>query len=156
MRLYLALLFFAISLSSLSAQEWKKGDTLPPLQWKDQTGTTRNLSPDTVKLFFTADMPASKIVNGVLEARDADVLPIYKAILVSDIHKMPSLISRFVAIPKMKGYKYKIHLIEDSESGKPFPKLAEKITYLRLNQGKIEDVQFLSTAAEFQTALEKP
>lgn len=151
----LLILFLFLLSFSLSAEEWKKGDIFPIQELEDQLEVIRPIPNDTKKLFFISSMTASKIVHSILEEKDPEYLTNLKAVLISDIHKMPSLITKFVALPKMKGYKYTIYLIRDDKTGQPFPKVNDMITYINLRKGKITKIQYLANQVEFKQALEE-
>ncbi|WCL50392.1 hypothetical protein [Leptospira sp. GIMC2001] len=149
-QLLITLLLFS---SSLFAEELKKGDVFPELQLEDTSETARLIPSDTKKIFFISDMTASKVIHTVLSDKPNNFLSDAKSVLISDIHKMPSLITRFVALPKMKGYSYPILLIRDDKTGSLFPHEKEKISYLRLYKGKIVSIQFLETIEDLEKAL---
>lgn len=136
------------------AEELKIGDEFPNLELEDQTETVQRIPEDTKKVFFIADMSASKIVNSVLEEKKSEYLPSFHSVLISDIHRMPGLITKFVALPKMRGYPYRIYLIRDDRTGVPFPKEKEKITMIVLKKGIVQRIQFLSTQEELIQAIE--
>lgn len=60
---------------------------------------------------------------------------------------MPSLISKFVALPKMKNYSFPILLI-DEDNKALFPVQEDKITIITLDNSKITDVKFIKTAED--------
>lgn len=153
MRLFLSILL--LSSIPIFAEEWKKGDEFPLKELEDQTETIQKIPADTSKVFFIADMTASKIIHASLETKEPDFLTSKKSILISDIHRMPGLITKFVALPKMRGYSYKIFLIRDDTTGNSIPKEKEKITYFKLKKGIITNIQFLNTTEEFDKALEE-
>jgi hypothetical protein len=153
MRLFISMLLIT-SLPILS-EDWKKGFEFPFKELEDQSEIIQIIPEDTKKVFFIADMPASKIIHASLEEKEPNFLPDKKAILISDIHRMPGLITKFVALPKMRGYSYKIHLIRDDETGKNIPREKEKITYFKLKKGIITSIQFLDSPKEFEKALEE-
>lgn len=135
------------------AETWKIGDEFPIRELEDQSESLKQIPEDISKVFFTADMSASKIVNSALGEEKPEFLSENKSVLISDIHRMPGLITKFIALPKMKKYPYRLHLIRDDKMGEPFPKQKEKITFLKLKQGKITEIQFLETKEEFLKAL---
>jgi hypothetical protein len=65
---------------------------------------------------------------------------------------MPSLIARFFALPKMKKYPFSILLV-DEEQTKSFSKKEEKITVYLVHNGKVTNVQYISTAKELEEVL---
>ena len=59
-------------------------------------------------IFFAPDHAASEIMNQVLEGKEQHELAQKNMVYLADISKMPSLVSRFVALPNMQKLKYSI------------------------------------------------
>ena len=60
---------------------------------------------------------------------------------------MPSLITKFIALPKMKNYSFPILLI-DEENKVLFPVEKDKITIITLDNSKITDVKYIKTTED--------
>jgi hypothetical protein len=71
---------------------------------------------------------------------------------VADITGMPSLISKFFAIPKMKDYNFSILLI-DEDNKALFPVEQDKITIITLDNSKVTSIKFIKTAEDLATTL---
>jgi hypothetical protein len=142
---------FFISIQLINANPLELGKPFPLSEWQDQFDENQQITDSTKKIFFISDMPASKILHGEIENKESDFLTRHNSIIFSDIHRMPTLISKFVAIPKMKGYKYRMLLIRDEETGKLFPKEPEKITAITLDQKKIIKIEFISNLDELKS-----
>ncbi len=148
--------FLIVCLSfPIISEELQKGNPFPIEELPDQYETIREIPKDTRKIFFLSDMSASKILHSVMESKNQDYLEERKALIVSDIHKMPGLITKFVALPKMQSYTYRLHLIRDDEKGALLPKEKNAITYFKLKKGKIQEIRFLYSAEELEKALEE-
>lgn len=141
---------FFISIQLINANPLEIGKPFPLSEWQDQFDEKQQITDSTKKIFFLSDMPASKIIHAELENKDSDFLTKHNSMIFSDIHRMPSLISRFVAIPKMKNYKYKLLLIRDDETGKIFPREPEKITAITLDKFKITKIEYISNVDELR------
>ena len=94
---------------------------LAGLELADQHGEKHRIGPDVRTILFAGDMEASTVVNTLLGKKSADWLPANHAVFIADVHRMPSLITRFVAKPRMRGYPYRVLLIEDEATGAAFP-----------------------------------
>jgi hypothetical protein len=140
---------------SIFSQELKIGDFFPEMELEDQSESLLKIPGESKKIFFIADMNASKLVHAILEKDSDQSLESQNAILISDIHKMPSLITQFVALPKMKRYPYKIHLIRDDTTGSVFPREKDKITVFTIKKKKIVSIRYLGTKEEFEKVLKE-
>lgn len=119
----------------------KKGDTLPDIKYTNASEEESPIPKTTTKIMFIADMDASKILHPFLEERGKGYLEKNNAVLISDIHRMPFLISKFVALPKMKSYPYTIRLVREEKLADPFPRTKGFITLIRLgDDGKVQSV----------------
>jgi len=63
---------------------------------------------------------------------------------ISDISEMPSFVTSWFAIPKMKKFDFKVALIYDEEEGKVLNRQEEKVTVMVLNDNKITSIEFVS------------
>lgn len=153
MRLFLILQIFSFSL--IFSEPLKVGDELKLIQYQTQFGDEVTVAPTVSKLIFAAEMEASKIAHSVLESAGADYLKNRSAVLVSDIHRMPYFITKFVALPKMKSYIYPIHLIREEGPGDIFPREKGKLTLVSLKNYKVLSIKFISNSGELKEELEK-
>lgn len=153
MRLFLILLFFSFSL--IFSEPLKPGDELKLIQYQTQFGDEVRLPESTSKLIFASEMEASKIAHSVLETAGSDYLKNRSAAFVSDIHRMPYFITKFVALPKMKSYAYTMHLIREEGPGDIFPREKGKLTLISLKKFKILSIKFISSSDELKEELEK-
>lgn len=60
---------------------------------------------------------------------------------------MPSLITKYVALPKMKEYSFPVLLIDETNKGL-FPVKDDMISIISLHNSKIADVKYVKTANE--------
>lgn len=153
MRLFLILQFFSFSL--IFSEPLKAGDELKLIQYQTQFGDEVTVPESTSRLIFASEMEASKIAHSVLENAGADYLKNRSAVLVSDIHRMPYFITKFVALPKLKSYSYTIHLIREEGPGEIFPREKGKLTLISLKKFKILSIKFISSSDELKEELEK-
>ncbi|MCW7461264.1 MULTISPECIES: hypothetical protein [Leptospira] len=155
----LLFLFNILVVSSLIAEEptiqtLKVGDSLPEIPYTNQWEEPSPIPKETIKVFFISDMDASKIIHPILEKENKGYLESKQAVLISDIHRMPSLITRFVALPKMKSYPYTLRLVREEKLADPFPRTKGSVTMIQLKQGKITKIQISNVEKEVKDFLE--
>ncbi|WP_246838196.1 hypothetical protein [Leptospira meyeri] len=144
---------------SLSAEEPATptlviGNVLPEINYTNQWEEPSPIPMETTKVIFIADMDASKIIHPILEKEGKGYLESKQAVLISDIHRMPSLISKFVALPKMKSYPYTLRLVREEKVADPFPRTKGSLTLMQLKAGKITKIQISNAEAEIRSFLE--
>ena len=76
-----------------------------------------------------------------------DILEKNSAVYVADISGMPSLISKFIALPKMKKYPFSVLLLDDTNKDN-FVKEDGKIIVYSLENGKVVKIDKISTKEE--------
>lgn len=144
---------------SVFAEELKIGSNIQSenlIQYEDQFGETKEISIDTKYLIFASDMEGTKIAHEFFEAKKGEFLLEKKAVFVGDIHRMPFIISKLIAIPKMRKYNYTIHLIRDDKKGEFFPKEKGKLTGFVLDKYTIKSLQTISSVKELEDFFTSP
>lgn len=109
---------------------------------KDQFGQAAQITPETKWVIFVSEKPASKLFAKAIDDLkiNLDEKPV---VYVSDISKMPALITKMFALPKMKKMKYKMVLDRKGETTKDWPKEAGAITVISLSNNKTNEVKYL-------------
>lgn len=120
----------------------------------DQRENPVLITEDTTTILFVSDMDASKVVHQVLEMETQDSLSKKNLVFISDIHKMPSLITRFIALPKMRSYQYPMALIQKEGISKDIPREKGKVTVFFLKKGKITEIQYSPDSDSLRKTLE--
>ncbi len=147
------LLFFFLFLSALSSKPLEVGSEWNLPSFLDQNEKNQEVNLETLSVFFVSDMDASKLVHEVFQNETEDTFQKRRIVFISDIHKMPSLISRFIAIPKMKRYTYPMSLIREKDLSNDIPREKGKVTLLHLQKKKIQKIELLSSIEEIQKQL---
>lgn len=132
------------------------GNSLPEINYTNQWEEPSPIPLETTKVIFISDMDASKIIHPILEKEGKGYLEGKQAVLISDIHKMPSLITKFVALPKMKSYPYTLRLVREEKIADPFPRTKGSLTLIQLKAGKITKIQITNLETEIRSFLETP
>jgi hypothetical protein len=127
-----ALLAAALLAVVALARNGVAADSFADLTLEDQHGQAQTVAPDTRTIVFAGDMDASKIVHALLGERESDYLPRHRAVFIADIHRMPGFITRFIALPRMRRYPYRMLLIRDDETGQRFARQEGAVTVVTL------------------------
>ena len=151
MKLILILLF--ILQSTLIGKPIEIGNDWPSIPLKDQNDKVRGITPETNLVIFVAEMEASKIVHEVLQSETEESLSKKKVIFVSDINKMPSLITRFIALPKMRGYSYPIALVREAGITQDLPREKGKVTLFFLQKMKVKKIEYIKDKEELKKSI---
>ncbi|MCZ8344506.1 MAG: hypothetical protein O9301_15840 [Leptospira sp.] len=147
---------FTGSLFANDTGSLKKGDSLPDIKYTNASEEESPIPKTTSKVLFIADMDASKILHPLLEEHGKGYLEKNNAVLVSDIHRMPFLISKFVALPKMKSYPYTIRLVREEKLADPYPRTKGFVTLIRLGEdGKVQSVSESNSMEVIQKFIEE-
>ncbi len=138
-----------IFLLSLSSFALEVGAAAPDLKLKDQFEKPIKIPADAKYLLFVTDKKPSKLLSDSIIAADTD-LQAKKVVYASDISGMPSMISSMFAIPAMKKYKFKMALDMTGEETKSWPRQADKVTVMKLENQKITEIQYLESKEDIE------
>ena len=119
------------------------GSTLPNLKLTSQHDKPAIIDAQTTRIIFSADKQTSSMVTDLLDTKPASYLTDTHSVYLADIHKMPSLISKFVAIPQLKERPYEIILGREEADMAMFPREKGCLTLLTVSAQKIDTIQFI-------------
>ncbi|EFU70823.1 conserved hypothetical protein [Aliarcobacter butzleri JV22] len=122
-------------------------NSVPELKIKDQFEKEHTLDSNVKTIIFSATKDESTTIKEFLNSKGNDFLTTNHIVYVADITGMPSLITKFIALPKMKNYSFPILLI-DEENKVLFPVEKDKITIITLDNSKITDVKYIKTTED--------
>ena len=123
------------------------GSNLPTLTVKDQFEKEFTIDAKIKTIIFSATKDESATIKDFLVTKDKNYLTTNNIAYVADITGMPSLISKFFALPKMKDYSFSIRLI-DQDNKALFPVEQDKIAIISLDNSKITDVKYIKTTED--------
>ncbi|TGM47259.1 hypothetical protein EHQ92_04845 [Leptospira biflexa] len=149
-----AFLTLSLFAEELTTPTLKVGDSLPEINYTNQWEEPSPIPSTTNKVLFISDMDASKIIHPILEKEGKGYLESKQAVLISDIHRMPSLITKFVALPKMKSYPYTLRLVREEKMADSFPRTKGSVTMIQLKERKITKIEISNSEAEVKGFLE--
>jgi len=108
------------------------GDQLTPFELEDQHGELRALDESVKLVLFSRDMDGGDFLKEAVAELGAERLESLGAIYLADIHRMPGLIARFIAIPRMRDRPYPVLLDRDGTATARLPDVEEQATILEL------------------------
>lgn len=123
------------------------GTDIPTLTVKDQFEKEHIIDANIKTIIFSATKTEGTTIKEFLLTKDKDYLTTNKAAYVADITGMPSLITKFIALPKMKDYPFSVLLIDEANKTL-FPVKEDMISIISLENGKVMDIKYVKTAAE--------
>lgn len=86
--------------------------------------------PDPARIFFAADMDASKRINEAFGSAETDLMAEAGVYFVADISGMPKLVAKMFAKPRMREYPYRILLDTTGELSAGWPRTTGAVTVL--------------------------
>ena len=128
------LFFLIFCVTALVAKPLDLGKKFHPMELSDQFGKKHGVDAVNCSLLLiTAQKDISLKLKDFIVKQKPDFLNRHHACVISDIHGMPTLITRFFALPKMRKYPFDVLLIYKKEQN-PFPIREEAITVLTLGK----------------------
>ncbi len=100
-------------------------------------------------------MDAAKLVNAALQDKPKGFLESRHTVFVADIQKMPTIIAKMFAIPKMRDYSYRVMLDRDARIVPQYAGDDDKVLWLQLRDGQLVSQQQFGSADALRAALEK-
>ncbi len=131
------------------------GKSLAKLTLNDQFGKAHTLSADTTKVIFAFAKDTAHTCNDFFKTQKDDYLSAHHAAFIADVSAAPSLIRSMFIMPGLKELKHTVLLLEDKTVAAPYKKGLDinKIAVVFLKNGKIEKIEFISTAEELEKIL---
>lgn len=122
------------------------GDEFPQLNVTSQFDKAFSIDATTKRVLFSASKPASNLVGDFLETRTPDWLSQASTLYVADIHKMPRMITRMVALPKMKKLSYDIFLGRTAGALSQLPAQEGCVTIIDVAALKLANIRYACDA----------
>jgi len=146
------LLLVALIATSLFSGEIKQDDKLRVFVLPDQFGTYHTVDRHTQTIIVSFEKDTGKDVNTFLASKDSNYLKKNSAVFIANISKMPAIITRMFAMPKLKKYKHTILLINNDDDDR-FSAKEEKITIYKLENSVVKKIYYITSAKEIDNSL---
>lgn len=140
-----SLMFIVLSMLSLSAIAQTDQSNLASHQFEDQWGEPQYLNDQIKWVFLSKNKEGGEWIKSALEKVEITDLKQKKWLYVADISAMPSIISKLIAIPKMRDYSFSIALDKEGKTTENWPVQEEAISVYQLDRLQIQNTQFLTS-----------
>lgn len=147
------IVFLTLFASILNAQMLKEGSSIDEFnkyEYKTPYDKKIKVEKNTKLILISFEKDVSAMVNEYLATKEKWFLTNRDAVFISDINKMPSIITKMFALPKLKKYKHPMYLHYEDEFEKIIPKKDEAVTLIRLKEGKVESISYIRTEQELE------
>jgi hypothetical protein len=138
------------------AEPWAPGTTLPALALDDQHGARAVVDERVRVVVFSHDMKGGDVVREALAEVDQRFLDERRVVYVADISGMPGLIARLVAVPRMRGRRYRMLLDRDGDATHDVPRVDDAPTLVFVEGGRVTRVEHPRDPAALRAALGDP
>ena len=156
---FVGLLLLAVALPCIGwagpPQPYQVGESLPAVILKDQFDVPLPLDAKVRSLVFSREMASKDMIEALLTDEGAGFLAEHEAVYLADISKMPSLITKMFALPKMKEYPFRLFLDLDGSLTARIPVQAGKVTLLFLDDRQIQAIRYIADKAELKAELSR-
>ncbi len=143
-----------LALLPLTANALQVGERLSSWTLLDQYDQPYTLNNQAQTLLVARSMDAAKLVNAALQDKPKGFLESRHTVFVADIQKMPSIIAKMFAIPKMRDYSYRVMLDREARIVPQYAGDDDKVLWLQLRDGQLVSQQQFGSADSLRAALE--
>ena len=151
-------LFFVLSALALNADFLNVSSSITKLnEFKYVTPQGNEIKiPKDVKLIIVSfEKDTGALVNEYLNTKSPDYLQKHNSIFIADINKMPSVITKMFALPKLRKYKHPMYLNYDEKFEQSILGKEEMVTLLHVENSVIKHISFIVRKEELKAAIEK-
>ncbi|UZS73516.1 hypothetical protein OQB66_04065 [Pseudomonas syringae] len=143
-----------LALLPLTANALQVGERLSSWTLLDQYDQPYTLNNQTQTLLVARSMDAAKLVNAALQDKPKGFLESRHTVFVADIQKMPTIIAKMFAIPKMRDYSYRVMLDREARIVPQYAGDDDKVLWLQLRDGQLVRQQQFGSADALRAALD--
>jgi hypothetical protein len=129
-------------------------DSFNKFVYKTQFDKKVKISDNIKTVVISYEKDTGRLVNKYLNEKYPPYLGKMNAVFIADIHEMPSLITKFFAMPKMKKYKHTIYIYEEDDFSEFAKPKDEKVTVVKFENQKVKKIYYISTPQELKKAFE--
>ncbi|WP_407276607.1 hypothetical protein [Halothiobacillus sp. DCM-1] len=130
------------------------GAAFPTVAVTDQHDKPVGLPGAAKVIIYANSKAADEWVNPVLAQYGAEALRAHQVAYVSDISRMPGLISRMIALPQLRERSYPVVLLRESAQLLGMPQPPENcVDWVALQAGRVTELTPLCTAAQVSERL---
>jgi hypothetical protein len=138
-----------------AADPYAEGARLPALSLEDQHGKPGRIDETARAILFARDVDGGGMLKEALAESGPSLLEGAGAVYVADVSRMPSLIRRFFALPRLRRRAYTILIDVDGSATQRLPSAKGRATLMTLDALRLVRVTHFGSATELRAALEK-
>ena len=143
----------AIAADGATAPTLQVGDPFPEWELTDQFDDPHRLPGDATKaIVFSRSKQADESLAPVLESLAGERLASGEVVYLSDISRMPGLISSLFALPSLRDRDYPVVLIREEGVSTPLVTREDCLVRYQLDQGRVVSRDDLCTEADVEAA----
>ena len=109
---------------------------------EDQFGHTFTYEAVMNTVLYVNNMKAKNLVRDSLAELDVECLRQGKVVYLADISGMPTLISKLIAVPRMREYAYPVWLDYNGLATGALPVKDDMVTVLQVEKGAIRSLEY--------------
>jgi hypothetical protein len=147
----------ALGLALVAAVAWAGpyavGETVRRFTALDQHGRQADVDERVRIVVVSRDMDAGSVVKQALADADQRWLDERRAVYVADVSGMPALVSRIIALPRMRRRAYRVLLDREGSLARDFPHLAGQATVVFLDALRVTRVAHAASPEELRALL---
>ena len=148
-------ILLCLVLLAAAVQAVENGERLVPWTLNDQFDRSYTLDEQLRVLLVARSMAGSKLLGAALVGRPQGYLEARHALFVADISRMPSLVGKLFAIPKMRDYSYRVLLDREAQVVPQYAAPEDGVLWLQLDHGVLRGRKVFTDAAALRAALEQ-
>ncbi|MEA1983987.1 MAG: hypothetical protein U9N39_10620 [Campylobacterota bacterium] len=145
------LLLIVVFASTLFSSELKEGERLKLFVLPDQFEVYHTVDRHVKTIIVSFEKDTSADINAYLSSKSPEFLKSKDAVFIANISKMPAIITKMFAMPKLKKLKHSILLIND-EADKRFSSKEEKFTIYKLENSIVKELLYVNSIKELEKA----
>ena len=129
------------------------GAQLPSMTLTTQHDKAYSFDNSVKRIVMSAEKQSAGMVTELLDNKAASYLKETNTVYLADMHRMPSLITKFVALPQLREKTYDIVLGREEADLAAFPREKGCLTLIALKEQRIESIKFLCTEDELKASM---
>lgn len=120
---------------------------------QDQNENTFTHQNNMQALLFVDGMAGKDLIQNALNTIDTQCMDEGKLVYLADISAMPGLISKFIAVPKMRDYAYPVWLDREGAASAGLLTREDQVTLLNIDKQIITGEEFFSDSVSLTQRL---
>ncbi len=137
-------LVLAMLTTALFANSLNVNSNIGSFELKDQFDKKHTVDAKVKTIIVSYEKDTSAKINEFLSKKKKGFLEANSTVFIADVSGMPSFVTKWFALPKMKKYNYNVLLIYDEKDTR-FLKKEERLTVYKIENGLVTSVQFIES-----------